>query len=114
MDAGAPRVKRELEPTRIDLLVLAQFSYSRETFSCSERCESRLFSKLKLQRQLDRARATDLVQGIEGSAAEITVVETLRENLVGHAEARNPVKVRRWSKIGVVQDVEQFCPELKL
>ena len=63
--------------------------------------------ELQLQRQLDRARAADLIQRIEAAAlaaAAQIVVQRLRRM----PEQRRSEVVDRAAKVGVVEDVEKI------
>src|SRR5262249_44738727 len=69
-------------------------------------------SKLKLQRQLDRARSADLIERIE-AAAGAARSQTVRQRLRRTAEQGTGQVVDRIAEVCVVQDVEEFSPETK-
>src|SRR5438105_4412474 len=69
-------------------------------------------SEQKLQRQLRRARAADLIQRIE--AAILAAAPQGRSQHLGRlAEKRRRQIVCRWAEIGVVEEVEKIRSRLK-
>src|SRR5215470_8701042 len=69
-------------------------------------------SELKLKRQLNRARAADLVQRIETAALPAAAQRT-GQHLRGFAELRRAEKVDRAAEIGVVENIEEISARLK-
>jgi hypothetical protein len=68
--------------------------------------------ELQLERELDRARASDLVEGVE--AAELaTGTEVVVEHLRRLAELRKAQIIDRAAEVRVVQDVEEVASELQ-
>ena len=69
-------------------------------------------SELKLECELDRARAADLVQRIE-AAALATAAEVVVQHLRGLTELRRGQVVDRAAEVRLIEDVEEIASELK-
>src|SRR5262245_57307496 len=69
-------------------------------------------SKLKFERQLDRARSADLVERVE-SPISATGPQTVRQRLRRPTEERAGQEVGGITEVGVVQDVEELGSETK-
>ena len=79
---------------------------------CSETTRALQKSELHLQRQLDRAGAADLVQGIE-AAVGTAGAEAAGKRLRRLAELRAGQYVVGAAEVWVVEDVEELRPETK-
>src|SRR5215472_3804720 len=69
-------------------------------------------SELKFQRQLNRARAADLVQGIEAAALPATA-QGVGQHLRRLTELRRTQVIYGAAEIRVVEDIEEIGPRLK-
>jgi hypothetical protein len=75
-------------------------------------CATLQVSKYELERQLNRARSTHLVKGIEAEVCAAGA-EAVRWRFRGAAEQRAGQHVGRVAEVRVVQDVEELGPEAK-
>jgi hypothetical protein len=76
-------------------------------------------SKRQLQRELNRPRATELIQGAQGTASTAVPAQVLSQCLQGITELSVGTKTQiertiRGCEIGMVQYIEHFSNELKL
>jgi DNA-binding winged helix-turn-helix (wHTH) protein len=91
---------------------IVQVSATDPQFAKQER-EKLKKSKLKFERQLDRAWATDLKKRVETSVGA-PGAEAARKRLRRIAKQRTRQVVGRRAKVGVVEDVEKLSSEAKL
>ena len=69
--------------------------------------------ELKLEGQLDRARAADLVERVE-AAIRSSGTKAASQRCCRVAEQSIGYVVIRWTEIGVIEDVEELAAETKL
>jgi len=83
------------------------------TAPCTDLVQVRLGrSKLKLEGELDRARAANLIERIE-SAVGATCTKTVRQSLRRAAEQWTGQKIYRAAEVWMIEDVEKLSVETK-